>query len=184
MTISKALKEIPAAPTAANVTENSITLAATDGYEYSIDGINWQTSPVFTGLESDKEYTFYQRIAGDENHEPSPASQGTAITSGSIIYTVTENKGAEHTVGSGEDAVYTVKRNVNDADETFIKFTGATMDGNAIPDGGSTAESGSLVLHQVRHKLLGTQGVGHELQAPGEGQNQDGGIRCPREIIR
>ena len=178
VTISKALKEIPAAPTAANVTENSITLAATDGYEYSIDGINWQTSPVFTGLESDKEYTFYQRIAGDENHEPSPASQGTAITSGSIIYTVTENKGAEHTVGSGEDAVYTVKRNVNDADETFKNYTGATVDGKAIPAGGSTAESGSLVL-TLKSSYLDTLSVGdHKVKI----SFADGTVEAPLKI--
>ncbi len=178
VTISKALKEIPAAPTAANVTENSITLAATDGYEYSIDGINWQTSPVFTGLESNKQYTFYQRIAGDENHEPSPASQGTAITTGSIIYTVTENKGSEHTVGSGEDAVYTVKRNANDADETFKNYTGATVDGKAIPAGGSTAESGSLVL-TLKSSYLDTLSVGdHKVKI----SFADGTIEAPLKI--
>ena len=178
VTISKALKEIPAAPTAANVTENSITLAATDGYEYSIDGINWQTSPVFTGLESDKEYTFYQRIAGDENHELSPASQGTAITTGSIIYTVTENKGSEHTVGSGEDAVYTVKRNANDADETFKNYTGAAVDGKAIPAGGSTAESGSLVL-TLKSSYLDTLSVGdHKVKI----SFADGMVEAPLKI--
>ena len=178
VTISKALKEIPAAPTAANVTENNITLAATDGYEYSIDGINWQTSPVFTGLESDKEYTFYQRIAGDENHEPSPASQGTAITTGSIIYTVTENKGSEHTVGSGEDAVYTVKRNANDADETFKNYTGAAVDGKAIPAGGSTAESGSLVL-TLKSSYLDTLSVGdHKVKI----SFADGTVETPLKI--
>jgi len=178
VTISKALQEAPAAPTAANVTENSITLAATDGYEYSIDGINWQTSPVFTGLESDKQYTFYQRIAGDENHEPSPASQGTAITTGSIIYTVTESKGSEHTVGSGEDAVYTVKRNVNDADETFKNYTGATVDGKAIPAGGSTAESGSLIL-TLKSSYLDTLSVGdHKVKI----SFADGTVEAPLKI--
>ena len=156
--ISKAAQAAPAAPTAESVTGNSVTLKKTAGYQYSMDGTNWQDSPVFTGLAMNTEYTFYQRIAGDANHEFSPASPGTAITTGSIAYTVTENQNAEYTVGSGVDIVFTVKRNVNDED-TFKNYSGATVDGKAIPDGGSTAKAGSLIL-TLKSSYLDTLSVG------------------------
>ena len=157
-TVGKATQTAPAAPTAESVTENSVTLKKTDGYQYSLDGTGWQDSPIFTGLNPDTEYTFYQRIAGDENHEPSPASPGTGIMTGNITYTVSESQGTEHTAGSGEDAVYTVKRNVNDAD-TFKNYSGAAVDGKAVPAGGSTAEAGSLVL-TLKSSYLDTLSAG------------------------
>ena len=178
VTITKAAQAAPAAPTAESVTENSVTLKKTDRYQYSMDGTTWQNSNVFSGLSQNTEYTFYQRIAGDENHEPSPAGQGTAITTSSIFYTVTESKNTEHTIGSGDDAVYTVKRNVNDADETFKNFTGATVDGSAIPDGGSTAKSGSLVL-TLKSSYLDTLSVGdHKMKI----SFVDGTVEVPLKI--
>ena len=44
------------------VTENEITIETKPGYEYSRDGgKTWQTSPTFTGLEPDTEYTIIAR---------------------------------------------------------------------------------------------------------------------------
>lgn len=62
----------PEAPDNPPVMENqgttSITLEAKDGYEYSKDGVNWQDSPVFSGLSPDTEYTFYMRKKKDEGN--------------------------------------------------------------------------------------------------------------------
>ena len=44
-------------------TANSITLRYKEGYEYSMDGKNWCSSNVFTGLKLNTKYSFYQRIA-------------------------------------------------------------------------------------------------------------------------
>ena len=77
--IAKAAQTAPAAPEADSSTINSITLKPTEGYEYSMDGQNWQKSNVFTDLAMDTEYTFYQRAAGDANHEASPASAAAKI---------------------------------------------------------------------------------------------------------
>ena len=56
----------PDAPTVEEVTENSVTLTAVDGAEYSMDGITWQDSPTFTGLTPGAEYTFYVRYKETE----------------------------------------------------------------------------------------------------------------------
>ncbi len=53
-------------PICQSVGINSVILTAIEGYEYSIDGINWQRSNVFTNLSFATEYTFYQRIAATD----------------------------------------------------------------------------------------------------------------------
>ena len=62
-----------------------------------------------------------------------------------IAYTAGVSPEGPYTIGSGKDLVVTVKRNVNDT-KTFDNYTGATMDGEALPDGASSAAPGSLVL--------------------------------------
>lgn len=62
----------PNPPTIADISTTSITLEAMDGYEYSMDGINWQDSPTFTNLAPNTEYTFYTRKKkkeGNYQHE-------------------------------------------------------------------------------------------------------------------
>lgn len=56
----------PEKPTAKTVTNVSITLTLIDGYEYSMDGVTWQTSNVFGDLIPNTEYAFYQRKAETE----------------------------------------------------------------------------------------------------------------------
>jgi hypothetical protein len=53
----------PAAPLTPEVlskTHNSVTLKANAAYEFSMDGSIWQSSNVFSGLDANTEYTFYQ----------------------------------------------------------------------------------------------------------------------------
>ena len=80
MTLSKANQTAPAAPIMASNTVNSITLTAIENGEYKkgTDG-EWQTSQTFTGLEMNTEYTFYQRLKEDGNHNASPDSQPATI---------------------------------------------------------------------------------------------------------
>lgn len=56
----------PKAPELESVTDSSVTLKNAKGYEYSMDGVNWQASPVFSGLSEATDYTFYQRIAAGD----------------------------------------------------------------------------------------------------------------------
>ncbi len=69
--ISKKVSE----PICTESTDSTVTLKNTDGYEYSKDGINWQTSNVFEGLNPNTEYTFYQRIAETLTHNASESSE-------------------------------------------------------------------------------------------------------------
>ena len=78
--ISPADQTAPAAPTAASVSTNSITLNTIPNGEYKCGDGEWQTSPTFTGLTMNTSYTFYQRLAADANHNPSPASSAASIS--------------------------------------------------------------------------------------------------------
>ncbi|MBO5836451.1 MAG: leucine-rich repeat protein, partial [Oscillospiraceae bacterium] len=70
----KGTQSTPSAPTLFEKTHNSVTLYERSGYEYSRDGINWQSSNVFTGLIPETNYMFYQRRAETATHYASEAS--------------------------------------------------------------------------------------------------------------
>lgn len=71
----KAAAETAVAPTLALAEARAITLTAVEGYEYSKDGVYFQSSPAFSGLTPETEYTFFQRIAETEGAAASaPAS--------------------------------------------------------------------------------------------------------------
>lgn len=69
----------PVAPVIESSTDSSVTLVATEGYEYSKDGTTWQKSNVFTSLEPLETYTFYQRIAETDIDYASANSEGTTF---------------------------------------------------------------------------------------------------------
>ena len=69
----------PSVPTLISKTANSVTLKGTSGYEYSADGKVWQNSNVFTGLNEDTEYTFYQRIAETKTAYASESSAALKV---------------------------------------------------------------------------------------------------------
>ncbi len=64
---SKGTQTAPSAPILESKTHNTVTLKATSGYEYSLDGTEWQTSNVFAGLAPETYYLFYQRKAETES---------------------------------------------------------------------------------------------------------------------
>jgi len=85
---AKLTPDTPAAPEAEEITETSVTLIATEGYEYSMDGITWQTSNVFEGLEAETEYTFYQRVAETDTAYASEASEALTVTTKAAVVVV------------------------------------------------------------------------------------------------
>ncbi|MBO5933533.1 MAG: leucine-rich repeat protein [Bacteroidaceae bacterium] len=70
----------PSAPVVLSYDETVIILQEISNGEYSIDGVNWQESPIFEGLIGGKEYTFYQRYAKTDTTLRSSASAGMTIT--------------------------------------------------------------------------------------------------------
>ena len=79
ITTDKMSVNAPSAPTVATKTHNSVTLNRVSGCEYSIDVINWQSSNVFENLDSDTEYTFYQRVAETDTTYASESSTGLTV---------------------------------------------------------------------------------------------------------
>lgn len=75
VTTQKGIQNIPPTPTLLSKTQNSVILTLVEGYEYSIDGINWQLSNEFTGLEAGEYYHFSQRVAETDIYYASGASQ-------------------------------------------------------------------------------------------------------------
>ncbi len=70
----------PAAPTVAGITDSSVTLFSTAGYEYKMDDGQWQTSNTFTDLAPNTTYSFYQRVAETATTFASPASPALSVT--------------------------------------------------------------------------------------------------------
>lgn len=68
ITIDKAQQTAPIALTATTNTGSKITLTSLSGAEYSMDGITWQDSNVFNGLDMEKVYTFYARYKETANY--------------------------------------------------------------------------------------------------------------------
>lgn len=72
------------------VTENSITIVAEDGQEYSLDGKNWKTPDnngkvVFKDLQPNKEYTVYTRYAATSSNLASLPTSGTKILTKNMV---------------------------------------------------------------------------------------------------
>ncbi|MBE6712289.1 MAG: hypothetical protein E7580_02080 [Ruminococcaceae bacterium] len=80
----KAPQIAPQAPVLVEVTVNSVQLQQSEGMEYSIDGVNWQSEALFENLTDNTEYTFYQRLAGTETHLASPTSAPLEVRTNEI----------------------------------------------------------------------------------------------------
>lgn len=123
-TITKGDKGAPSAPTAAEggITWNSVTLDAIADAEYSMDGTNWQDSPVFSGLSPNTEYTFYARLKENANYKPSPSSSVQIATHKAPLET------AQVTVSG--DYVYDGTAQIPAAEEVTV-----VLDGNIVAPG-------------------------------------------------
>ncbi|MDR0501102.1 MAG: RICIN domain-containing protein [Coriobacteriales bacterium] len=86
--VGKAKQSALPAPRIATRTRTTITLDAALGAEYRCDNGAWQKSNVFSGLRTDTQYTFYQRLAGTINFYESPISPGTQAKTASFSGTV------------------------------------------------------------------------------------------------
>jgi len=67
-------------PTVETLKDKAVILAAVPGCEYSIDGVNWQTSNEFTGLTVNTKYNFYQRFAETDTLFVGESSDALVVT--------------------------------------------------------------------------------------------------------
>ena len=82
--------DLPSAPTVESVLDRGIILNTVEGYEYSIDGINFQNSPVFSGLKPNIAYNLYQRQKTNGNVPFGVTSYVLTVkTKGSNTYYIT-----------------------------------------------------------------------------------------------
>lgn len=95
---AKTTPDTPDAPAVEGATANSITLVANEGYEYSMDGVNWQTSNVFEGLNPETEYTFYQRVAETEDAYASETSTGITFSTEAEVIGITGDANGDEVV--------------------------------------------------------------------------------------
>lgn len=75
----------PAAPTVQSATDSIVILTSITGYEYSIDGINWQKSNTFENLTVLETYNFYQRIFETETDYASPSSEALSFKVKNVV---------------------------------------------------------------------------------------------------
>ncbi len=73
-------KITPETPMASTLTENSVVLAPTDGYEYRMDDGEWQDSNVFENLTRNSSHKFYQRMKATANCPESFSSPAADIS--------------------------------------------------------------------------------------------------------
>lgn len=98
----------PAAPVLAGKTNNSITVVATTGYQYSKDGTNWQDEAVFSGLSAKQTISnIYARVKETATRKASDSSLAlSGVTTNEFAVTLS-------TIGlSGATAGYDQKTNV------------------------------------------------------------------------
>ena len=69
----------PVAPIVLSQTDTTITLKAVSGYEYTLDGVEWQDTPTFTGLTPLETYYIFQRIKETETTNASGLSTPAVV---------------------------------------------------------------------------------------------------------
>ena len=70
----------PDAPQLESISSDTVILAAIAGMEYKIEGGEWTQDPVFTGLQPNTTYVFYQRYQETDAAYASEASPGLQVT--------------------------------------------------------------------------------------------------------
>ena len=81
----------PEKPVVESKNQNSVTLVAMEGFEYSKNGTTWQNSNVFTNLNAGTTYTFYQRVKASSVAMVSSKSPALTVKTDSLYTVVFKN---------------------------------------------------------------------------------------------
>lgn len=117
--------DTPVAPSAASITDSSVTLTVVTGAEYSKDGTNWQDSPEFTELAAYTDQTFYQRFKATENSFASAYSTKTIKTNKQSITSATVSLDITNFIYNGQSQMPTVTVKLDE--KTLIENTDYTV---------------------------------------------------------
>jgi len=90
----------PVAPTLQEVTSNSVSLIAVSGQEYKIEGGDWQSSGVFTGLNPNTTYNFYTRVVETDTQYTSGISTALIVKTNKIAISGAVTIAGNTTVGA------------------------------------------------------------------------------------
>lgn len=153
VTTDRAQQQKAPDPVVQSADENSITLKAVSGCEYSRDGVNWQTGTRFTGLQPNTQYTFYQRYAQTGTHYAGPISNAVSGgTSGA-----TQLSSDKYTVKNG------IISKIPAGTTVQMLLSGLKGGGDCVVYKGSAAQNakakagtGMTVRHMSGSKILST----------------------------
>ena len=151
---------------------------ATIKYGKTAGTYDLDASPTITNVV-DSPLTVYFKVTADGYKDYTGSATVTiSAKEESVTYTVVSSVGTSHTIGSGKDAVITVERSNKDHREKEL-FTGAAMDGKAIPADGYIPKQGSLIL-TLKASYLDTLSEGdHKVTV----SFKDGKAEAPVKII-
>ena len=85
MTTTKYVAATPELPIIGGLSLTTITLMPVEGYEYSLDGVNWQSHNTFRNLTPFTVYSVYQRIAETNTTYASAISAPSMLKTGGDI---------------------------------------------------------------------------------------------------
>ena len=150
---NKAIQAAPTAPVVKNATIHSVELEAVAANsntgataEYSMDnGVNWQDSPVFTGLKPNTEYTFVVRYKGaDPFFAASPPSNATTVTTGSEQHNISVS--AEPAEGGTASASLTSAKQGEEITLTATQSRGWHFKEWQVVSGGVTIRDNKFIM--------------------------------------
>jgi len=150
--IAKAAYAGPAvlAPTTQTLTETSVTLVSTDGYEYSLGGSVWQSESAFTGLTSGETYEFYQRVAATDTTLASAAGLKTAVTT---VSPLTGDVSITGTAQSGKTLTASLTGSNNTGELTYTWKRGTSTVGIGAQYTAEAADIGQTLTVEVTSSI-------------------------------
>lgn len=146
VTTNKSVTQAPEAPDIEGKTDTTVTLSHSNGYEYKCNDGVWTDSNIFTGLNRNTEYSFYQRVAETDTSYASESSEAlTVITDKTELSGTVVINGIAQTAENLTADVSAVKP--AEAQFTYQWYS----DGNAIS--GETSTEYTVTYNDLGHEI-------------------------------
>lgn len=124
---------------------STVELYPINGCEYSIDGIKWQDSPVFTGLDEGTEYELIQRYKETDTHKTGPESSVLKVSTKIPVYGYVGITGKFFDGSTISADIGTLLPAIDDVTYQWLR------DGQAIP--GATSKTYKLTTSDLSSKI-------------------------------